>query len=273
MGRRRAQGPSVSFFAFQDIITSVVGIFVLITLIMMVELVSSRSRPSATSDSTEVLEKTLSSMQDEIAKMEQISQTLTRKSKATSSVQRFNVDEIREELTQRIKLSEERKARMDSSSNELTFTVKELTKQARQVDQDLVAAEAKREELKKLLDKLKFLDSQIGELTTEKPMVFRNATLAGKSLIIVDVSEKEIQTLHIANKKRDSFTGISRFSNFQSWVSNQRVGGLHFVLFIRPGGAGSFDKIRSDLLSQNASFGFDVLADDQKLKLRSEVEK
>jgi hypothetical protein len=47
--RRRTQGSGVSFFAFQDIITSVVGIFVLIMLIMVLELVQTVSEAKASS--------------------------------------------------------------------------------------------------------------------------------------------------------------------------------------------------------------------------------
>ena len=38
MARRRSVGPGVSFFAFQDIITAVVGIFILVTLLLVLEL-------------------------------------------------------------------------------------------------------------------------------------------------------------------------------------------------------------------------------------------
>ena len=99
MARRKAQGPSVSFFAFQDIITSVVGIFVLITLIMMVELVT---RKASASGSNQAVEDTFSAviveLQQQYEALEARSAKLDTMAKKIGSVQVFNRDEVTKEL-------------------------------------------------------------------------------------------------------------------------------------------------------------------------------
>ena len=101
MSRRRAQGPSVSFFAFQDIITSVVGIFVLITLIMMVDLVR---RTGSSSASQELVADTFSvAIADLEMQLEQIakrSRELDVLASKIGAVQVFNKDEIAKDLGQ-----------------------------------------------------------------------------------------------------------------------------------------------------------------------------
>ena len=64
---RKNSAPSISFFAFQDIITSVVGIFVLITLILAVKLaVKATERLSTEKPVAENLSKVVELMQSEV---------------------------------------------------------------------------------------------------------------------------------------------------------------------------------------------------------------
>ena len=95
MGRRKAQGPSVSFFAFQDIITSVVGIFVLITLIMMVDLVT---RKASASSSKKFVEDTYSSaiadLELQLQELQSQSSKLDAMSAKVGNVQVFNKDHL-----------------------------------------------------------------------------------------------------------------------------------------------------------------------------------
>lgn len=75
--RRKLSGPGVSFFAFQDIITAVVGIFILITLIMILELLekvdaASRTPAGDAAAITRVIDQTRADADAIEAKMQQI---------------------------------------------------------------------------------------------------------------------------------------------------------------------------------------------------------
>ena len=52
MGHRRAGAPPISLFSFQDIITSVTGIMILVTLMMSIELVQRNQQGGAVRMST-----------------------------------------------------------------------------------------------------------------------------------------------------------------------------------------------------------------------------
>ena len=269
---RRIKGPAVSFFAFQDIITSVVGIFVLITIIMMIELVS--KTVEGQTDGSQVadnLSASLYSLEEELAEMRLRSETLSTRSKSVAGVQPFNVEEVRSDIEKRIQQVTEQTKRSEAVNQQIRKVVVATEGELDQLNQQAVAADSKRDELKKLLDKLQYLDTKIGELTTEDPLVFRNANLAGRSLIVTDIQPKQIEILELARNVRQVFSGSDRLTKFNAWLDKQPVDRFHFLLLVRPGAASSFNSVQSQFDSVGASFGFDVITANRSIKLRNEV--
>ncbi len=269
---RRIQGPAVSFFAFQDIITSVVGIFVLITIIMMIELVSKTVEGQSSGKRVaDTLSVSLKSLEVELAEMRQRSVELSNRSKSVASVQRFNVKDIKTDIEKRIQQVEEQTKRSDAVSQQIRKVVLSTEGELNQLNQQAVAADSKRDELQKLLGKLKYLDTKLGNLTTDDPLVFRNAGLTGKSLVVVDVEERKFAVLELARDVRRVYAGSDRLSKFGDWLDLQDLDKLHFLVLVRPGAASSFNAVQSKLEAKGASFGFDVVAAKRSVKLRSEV--
>lgn len=227
---RRIQGPSVSFFAFQDIITSVVGIFALITIIMMVELVSKtvdgKSKGNQVADT---LSASLNSSENDVALLRQRSEELSVDSRSVVGIQRFNVEEIRSDIEKRIQHIVEQTKRTDALNQQLRQVLIASQGELDQLDKQAVATEDKRVELKTLLGKLQYLESKIGNLVTEDPLVFRNTNLAGRSLIVADVQSQQILVLELARDLRHVFSGNDRLSKFETWVSKQSLDTLHFL--------------------------------------------
>ena len=269
---RRANGPAVSFFAFQDIITSVVGIFVLITIIMMIELVSKKVEGQSTGKRVaDTLSASLKSLESDIVEMRQRSAELSERSKIVLGVQRFNVKEIRSDIEERIQQVEERTKRSDAVSQQIRKVVLSTEGELNQLNQQAVATDSKRNELQKLLDKLQLLHTKLGNLTTEEPLVFRNAGLAGRTLVVADIQEKQFSVLELARDSRRVYSGSDRMTKFGDWLDKQDLSKLHFLLLVRPGAASNFNSMQSKLEVERASFGFDVVAAKRAIKLRSEV--
>lgn len=270
---RKNSATSVSFFAFQDIITSVVGIFVLITLIMVVELAAKATeRLSTDKPVAENLSKVVALMQSEVDTLEKRETELEKTSSAVAGVQRFNVDEIREDLERESKQLEERTQRFEALQKSTRSVLVAAEGQLKQLQEESIANQPKQDELKKLLGKLEFLDRKISNLQTDDPMVFRDASLSGKELVIVDLAAGEIGLLDLSRNAREKFTGIGRADNFLKWITDRRLSSLHFLMLVRPGAASTFESCRSKLDQLHASYGFDVIANDRMLKMRNELE-
>ncbi len=269
---RRPNGPAVSFFAFQDIITSVVGIFVLITIIMMIELVSKKVEGQSSGKRVaDSLRASIRSLESDLVEMRERSDELAERSKKVAGVQRFNVKEIRSDIAKRIRQIEDQTKRSDAVSQQIRRVVLSTEGELNQLNQRAVASDSKRDELRKLLDKLQFLDTKLGNLTTDEPLVFRNADLAGRSLVIADIQEKQFSVLELARDSRRIYSGNDRLAKFGDWLKKQDIDKLHILLLVRPGAANSFNALQPKLEAVGASFGFDVVAAKRSIKLRSEV--
>lgn len=269
---RRPNGPAVSFFAFQDIITSVVGIFVLITIIMMIELVSKKVEgQSSEKRVADTMSASVNSLESELTEMRQRAEFLADRSKKVAGVQRFNAKEIRSDIEKRIRQVQEQANRSEAVSQQIRKVVVSTEGELNRLKQQAVATETKSEELKKLIDRLQYLDTKLGNLTTEEPLVFRNAGLAGRSLVIADIQEKQFSVLELARDLRRVYSGSDRLTKFEDWLEKQDLDKLHFLLLVRPGAASGFNSVQSKLEAEGASFGFDVVPAKRSIKLRSEV--
>jgi hypothetical protein len=271
---RKSSAPSVSFFAFQDIITSVVGIFVLITLIMVVQLaVKATDRLSSKSPVADNLSSIVALMQSEVDELKKRETELETVSSSVAGVQQFNIEEIRMDLEKEVKQLEERTKRFEAMHESTRSVMVAAEGQLQRLQEESIANQPKQEELKNLLEKMELADQKLSNLQTEDPMVFRDASLSGKELVVVDIANQEIGVLDLSRKDRAKFTGIGRIDRFQKWIPTSRVQSIHFLLLVRPGATSTFQSCRDYLERINASYGFDVIGNDQTLKMREELEE
>jgi hypothetical protein len=274
MGRRKAQGPSVSFFAFQDIITSVVGIFVLITLIMMVDLVT---RKASASSSKKFVEDTYSSaiadLELQLQEVQSQSSKLDAMSAKVGNVQVFNKEEVAKDLKASIQSLNQQIERTERRNQEIQRVIDAQNKVLSDLQIEMQKKSPDREELAKLLKQLEKLDSKIGELDSEDPLIFKSQSLEGRTVVVVDISASELSILDLDSEQRKTSRGLSLKKDFESWIQANRTGKYHYFLLIRPGGARTFSEIRQSLDTIGASYGYDVLDQSRSLKLRSEVQK
>lgn len=274
MSRRRAQGPSVSFFAFQDIITSVVGIFVLITLIMMVDLVRKTGSASASQQRVaDTFSAAIADLQMQLEQIEKRSKELDVLASKIGAVQVFNKDEIAKDLRASIQSLDEQIERTEQRNREIQRIIDSQTKAQTDLQIETQKRSPDRDELARLLKQLEKLDSKIGELDLDEPLVFKSQPLDGRSVVVIDVTGTEAIVLDLQADQRSTMRGLSLERDFKSWMKSHAKGSYHYFLLIRPGGASNFETLRAILVNNSASYGYDVLEQDRALKLRSEVLK
>ncbi|MFY8073385.1 MAG: hypothetical protein ACOVNQ_16955 [Pirellula sp.] len=274
MGRRKAQGPSVSFFAFQDIITSVVGIFVLITLIMLVDLVT---RKASASSAKKFVEDTYSSaiadLELQLQELQSQSSKLDAMSAKVGNVQVFNKEEVAKDLKASIQSLNQQIERTEKRNQEVERVIDAQNKVLSDLQVEVHKKSPDREELAKLLKQLEKLDSKVGDLDLEELLIFRNQSLEWRPVMVVEISSNELSILDLGSEQRTTYKGLSLAKDFESFLRANRSGKYHYFLLIRPGGAKTFSEIRPILDTNNASYGYDVLEQNRSLKLRSEVLK
>ena len=274
MSRRKAQGPSVSFFAFQDIITSVVGIFVLITLIMMVDLVRRKGASRATEHLVEdTFSGAIADLEMQLEKLESRSKQLDSITAKIGAVQVFNKEEIAKDLRASIQSLSEQIERAEQRNREIQRVVDNQTKIQSELKMESQKRSPDREELAKLLKNLEKIDSKIDQLDSDEPLIFKSQSLDGRTVVVVDVSRNEVVMLDLAADARATIRESVLEREFKSWMTNRSKGRYHYFVLIRPGAASNFGTIRALLEKAGASYGYDVLEENRTIKLRSEVIK
>ena len=272
MSRRKAQGPSVSFFAFQDIITSVVGIFVLITLIMMIDLVT---RTQSSSQARKAFEDTFSSaiadLQEQLAELETRSNKLDAMSSQLGNIQAFNKEEIEKELQASIQSTNEQIERVERRNREIQRVIDGQDKVKSELQIEIQKRSPDREELERLLKQLEKTQSTLEELQTDEPLVFKSQNLQGRTIVIVDIYANKLVLLDLAKDNRQEISGGDLVGRFRTWSRSRNLNTIHFFLLVRPFAASTFDSVREALDAANASYGYDLIDQKQTVKLRSEV--
>lgn len=272
MSRRKAQGPSVSFFAFQDIITSVVGIFVLITLIMMVDLVTKTSSSAKVREAFEdIYTAAIDDLQEQLAKLETRSAQLDVAATKLGNVQVFNKEEIAKELEASIQSLNQQVERVERRNQEIQRVIEGQDKVKSELQIEVEKRSPDREELERLLKQLEKLDSKIQSLQTDEPLVFKSQDLQGRTIVIIEVHANKLVLLDLAKDSRSEISGGALDGKFRSWLSSRNVGSIHCFVLIRPYAAGTFGSVRAVLDATGASYGYDLIDKKRSVKLRSEV--
>lgn len=267
--KRKHSAPSISFFAFQDIITSVVGIFVLIALTMALQLVE-RTVEGHSSDSlvADQLSETLKFVREQTNELEKRFEMLSRQQASSAGVNRFNAESIAAEIDQETQMVELRIKRSMELADELQRSLIVAEGQHQQLVEQSLDREPERQDIKKMLDKTNALESQLGKLETENPLIFRDSNVEGKSLVVVDIHRSQVRILDLSNQ---TAVTVNDEKGFKSWLNGNSRDNLHFLLLVRPDGITTFEDCREAVEGSGASYGFDVLSDGKNLQMASEI--
>lgn len=270
MGRKQS-APNVSFFAFQDIITSVVGIFVLITIIMLLELANRTVQgQSSGQQSANAQSAALSAMQSEIETLEKRLEELKRVASSLGTSKPMTAEEKKKEIEKQITEIEARLKRFDALQQQTSRAIAAAETTLRQLQEAALRQSENGDERKKLIDKLAFLKAELDSLKDDDPIIFRNEQLQGKAIVIIDFDTAETRIMELQANQRRVFAGNDRSKQLTSWFDTQSIASMHFHLMLRPGGNVPYANARAYLQTKNASYGFDVTGSQRPLKMRSE---
>jgi hypothetical protein len=273
MARRRSSGFAVSFFAFQDIITSVVGIFVLITLVMMVNLLSRtaasqqplRKNDDVYTDAIRELEERLKQLQNQAEKLDQLSDSV-------GTIQVFNKEEVAKQLMADLMSLNQQIEKNDNRNSELQRINSQLTQSETKLLIEMENRSPDRDELKNLIRELERLDTKVQALKIDIPLIFKSQQLQGRSIIVIDITRQGLKTLDLDNGSRINFGPENVMKQFRAWIKQLDLSKCHFIVMVRPRTSLRFVEVRDVLDDARASYGYDVLDEDRLIQLRSEAE-
>ena len=284
MSQRRTKNP-ISLFSFQDIITSVVGVMLLIVLILLLHLISQMVAvpPSPTVTEQELRQQiddirpVLSELQDSILELRRAreqSEVFTPSQDRTDAL-KSTVDRLETNIAVAEKKIEEIKKRIDELKNnpaiqqlsetqqeveKLTEKITELQQQVKEITESSAVLQAKIRELKA---QNVALDQQLANRAAVQLKVSVPKD-SDKTAFILNYGQGTISVIPTDGSPTQTFSSRSQFSN---WVSGKNYATEHFVVYVRPSRFGQHEEIVKDLRARGFDVGLQVIGEKTNLSL------
>jgi hypothetical protein len=282
MSRRRRATTAFSLFSFQDIITSVTAILILLVLILSLELVTRRHEAAAADPAV-----SRASLQAAAATLEALVKRLA--SVVPPNEPRPLVRRTRSELERDVRIVEDqaRQAVADADAaravegraRALAAAAQARLEDSRQVrdDVDRMKDEAARvdeqasklaldneEEAKRLARKR---DQLVEQPAPGAELVFNSPKDAATQAWIVEVSRAGFTVVRLgANLKRSLGAGAGPGSAAAAWVAELDASRDHALILVRPSGVEGVDDIRIGLEEAGIPFGIDFIGEEQVVR-------
>lgn len=275
---RRGGGIKISFFAFQDIITAVVGIFLLITLLMVLQLAESTSSQSANSQSAklqgnieqQVLD-TLDDVRTEVTELRRQYEAAMAADSSGSAMLALGIPQSDAELDEALNSAQRQ---FEAIGMTLDKSKQSLAGSQAILEQDLANSKARdpeRQELKRIRQRTTDLGQMLARIESDQPMIYRNTTATGENLVLVELAGDKIQ-LSASDGGRRTFNTGDSLTAFRSFLLSRNLANDHFLVVTKPSGSASFESVSRLLTRMQASFGIDLALEDAQFSLDSEFE-
>jgi len=256
--RKRRVSARFSLFAFQDIITCVMGIMLLLTLLLCLQITESVSQAADTDAPERVREigDTVHQLMTELDQLEQ--QTQNQAQLLTSgalSDRDLLLDEQREQSAER-RVAEQELIELDGNANESAERLEELASKS---SAELAAMS---EEITRQLARARQQNEIAQQLTDGSRVLYTQHSGSSSVCWVVEVSsDSSIQAAPIGKSQPpQSFATINAALQ---WIRGQHRNGDEFLLLLKPDSRDAIDRLPGTLREEQIPHAFDVIAQDQ----------
>lgn len=251
MSRRKSTAAAFSLFSFQDIITSVTGIMILVTLILALDLMDRtvQSPSVATTENVEQTDETLEELQKQIDALKQSLQSGVASLANLPSLDASTLD-------RKLRETEDSRQRIDTESAEKQ---RELDKKQQSLQviktADLKDKDQQQQTLEDLEQRVDDLTVKLESIESQDRMFFKEG-VTGKETWVVEVEASAIRAGKIGvNAPPKSF---SNSSSFQAWLTSLNKNKEALYLVIKPGGEKTFAACKTAVIEGGFDFGYTV---------------
>jgi len=258
MNRKQRRQTRFSMLPFQDIITSVTGVIMLMTLLLALRLtvpvvINSYGDP----EEKQSLITQINLTEDQIVDLQVSLQSQAQLVSELSTYSRHTATAEVRAITEEIQLLETRLA--------------QLREQEAKVDKDASGAEAlwqnrseEEERLIALQQRLQALQQELETLKSSERVFYNPTDLAGREVLLVELFDSDILVAKAGKREQPlRFQGSSMSRDFLAWAANQPTARVRFVLIVHPGTTATFNKLTKDLRGKGYRIGFDLLPESR----------
>jgi hypothetical protein len=270
--KRRNNGPSVSFFAFQDIITAVVGIFILITLLLVLELAQrvEAAGSTPTADVSSVVQM-IETLQGEVERMTQELQQRIESQNETAGINEFNRQEETDKLEDKSKILQQQLATATEMATDLSKRIAAAKQEENKLLLQSEELGSQRSLLEELQQKVAQVQNEINRLESDDTPVFRDQTEQGRFITLITLGAGKIEIRDALTKFTQDYTGPRRTNDLFAWLDTNDLSSRQIYLVIKPGGTPDFDAVQERLDNKKAVYGYNVTGAADSIRLGFEM--
>jgi hypothetical protein len=261
MTRRRGSGPPISLFSFQDIITSVTAILIVITLLLALELVATMAGPAGSAARVAMeLGGLAASLEKEYSRQREaldVEESANARVAATGRAELVERIDRAKRILVEISASRER-----LREGQIALEARETAALAKRV-----SAAKLREEMDEAARRVTALREKILRTTSSKRVVYAMPRGSEKFawILVLEPDAAELAPVGRAaqpERYRDA-VGVSAESQAIARVAADSVGVPYVLILIRPGSAERFVSADKTLSNLGALWGFDLIGPDE----------
>ncbi len=253
MRRHRNENP-LSLFSFQDIITSVTGILILLAIMLAIAVVRQKaSRPVV--DSQLEIESLTTQMQALEAELAQLETVVSETDAQLAQWSGRTLDELRTEQASLLATRSHEESKLKNQIQAVSDAQQRLKS---------TVAEAQIAKLTKSISEAERQLSEINEkrdqLSSGKRVVYHFRNTASRPWL-VEIAKNQIRVGRSGEKAAPK--NFKTVGQFVSFVQAQPEDDRYFVLVLKPSGIDHHDRIREELESLDVEIGTELIGEDQ----------
>lgn len=281
MSGRRSAHPSISLFSFQDIVTSVTAILILVVLILTLELISRKFVEAAGSAAA-----TTTTIKDSVAELEALvarlqaalpEQDATRQLRAPLPTTERDVRILRDQRARLLGQVEDARRVRDESRRLAEAAVEELKRQEsletemqqQEREAEEVAIETKRlnESNAEERDRLEALQDELkARPQGETELVYRRPRDTSRQSWLLEVSEAGLVALRLGTGRPEPLgQSGNTHSRFTAWAGRLTTHGDYVLVLIRPSGIEAVEPVLTTLKARGIPHGTDFIGEEQEV--------
>ncbi|WP_428308000.1 hypothetical protein [Lacipirellula sp.] len=264
MKRRRAHTEAFSLFSFQDIITSVTGVIILVTLLLAVELIKRPPIQAVESQdaANQELQTQIAGLDVELESLNQMVQENTAFLHESASLSLSDLEQTRNELARRVQDAEH-------SAETTSKSLKESIARSAAAKSEMSKIETA--SLSQLQADNAALATEIEAIKASNHVVYNQVHGSRKVAWIVDLQSARIRVLKPGDAGvEQDFSEPSeaeRVRSFLAWARTINRQDNFFVLLVRPESIGIYQAVYEKTNELKYDLGFDLLGSDTEVKV------
>lgn len=254
MGRRRRDDNPISLFSFQDIVTSVTGILILLSLILAISVITQGAESVSITEfvpagdlkqAKETLEQQIEELDRQLVANEQVIVGWIGASIEELARQRSNYEAMVKELQREI----------DKVSGDVNAKTKDLT--AAKAD---TSSEQASKQIEQTAEKLDAVTQELNELKSGS-RVFYNFRAGARKAWLVQLSKGQILAARAGeNSKPKAMRNGRELIAFAKGLPDSE---RYLVLVVRPSGVELLGEVREELENTDIDLGVELIGESQ----------